>query len=311
MNKRSNKIKKSKKPVPEHSHLTEDIIMESSKIEPEILNEENEKSTENKVTFDFSELKSKNGEIGFVVADLANKFRLLFTFTRANFNKKLVILMCSPASVKYFGNIFRDFGIEVCETHERQKSETTKTNLNTFSKKNKGLLLCTNQEARNVNFEGVDWLINYDLSSDVQSFAKVLGNAKKQTGLQVLIVLPEFETTFLEFFKEQGIKTKEFKMTESKLASIGEKMEKLVTGNFHFAMESREAFRVFVCFYHGHIYKNIFDVKKLDLGKVAKSFGLTTIPRVAVKQFVTNEPNILNRYKRRTLADRLKVKRNN
>lgn len=74
----------------------------------------------------------------------------------------------------------------------------------------------------------------------------------------------------------------EYEFPENKLANITSQYEKLVERNFFLNQSARAAYQSFMQAYASHTFKEIFDVHKLDLKKVAKGFGLPIPPRVNI-----------------------------
>lgn len=59
-------------------------------------------------------------------------------------------------------------------------------------------------------------------------------------------------------------------------------LEKLITQNYYLQQSAKDAFKSYLHAYASHSLRSVYDVHKLDLAKVAKSFGFTTPPRVDI-----------------------------
>ncbi len=59
-------------------------------------------------------------------------------------------------------------------------------------------------------------------------------------------------------------------------------LEKLLEKNFYLNKAAKDAYRSYIHAYASHAHKDIFDVYKLDLIKVAKGFGFTDPPMVHI-----------------------------
>ena len=57
-------------------------------------------------------------------------------------------------------------------------------------------------------------------------------------------------------------------------------MEALIEKNYFLHKSAKEGYRGYVLSYSSHALKHIFDVHKIDMAAVAKSFGFSTPPRV-------------------------------
>merc|ERR1712194_96067 len=67
--------------------------------------------------------------------------------------------------------------------------------------------------------------------------------------------------------------------------------ERIIERNFHLHKESRDAYKSYIHAYAAHSQKDCFDVERLDLARVAKSFGFSTPPKVelAIKHRVNKK----------------------
>jgi ATP-dependent RNA helicase DDX18/HAS1 len=59
-------------------------------------------------------------------------------------------------------------------------------------------------------------------------------------------------------------------------------LEKLLQKNFYLHQSAKDGFRSYLQAYASYSLKKIFDIHKLDLAKVGKSFGFAVPPRVNV-----------------------------
>merc|ERR1712050_480391 len=65
-----------------------------------------------------------------------------------------------------------------------------------------------------------------------------------------------------------------------KLSNIQGQLERVIEKNYHLHRSSRDAYRSYLHAYAAHSHKDCFDVHKLDLAQVAKSFGFGAPPKV-------------------------------
>ena len=72
----------------------------------------------------------------------------------------------------------------------------------------------------------------------------------------------------------------EYEFPENKILNIQSQYEKLVEKNYYLNVEAKDAYKSYLKAYASQQKKDIFDVNKLDLLKVSKSFGLTFPPKV-------------------------------
>lgn len=60
-------------------------------------------------------------EQGYVVCNSEDRFRLLFTFLKKNFDKKVMVFFSSCNSVKFHSDVLNYVDVKVLEIHGKQK----------------------------------------------------------------------------------------------------------------------------------------------------------------------------------------------
>lgn len=118
-----------------------------------------------------------------------------------------------------------------------------------------------------------------------------------------LLFLQPHEVGFLAHLKAARIPIVEYDFPANKLCQIQSQLEKLVTSNYYLnrtccrslptrptllrcthtdirAESAKDGFRSYLHAYASHSLRSVFDIHKLDLTKVAKSFGFAVPPRV-------------------------------
>jgi ATP-dependent RNA helicase DDX18/HAS1 len=74
----------------------------------------------------------------------------------------------------------------------------------------------------------------------------------------------------------------EFDLPPKKILNIQSQLEKLITSNYYLNKSAKEGYRSYLNAYASHSLRSVFDVQKLDLIKLARSFGFATPPRVDI-----------------------------
>lgn len=74
----------------------------------------------------------------------------------------------------------------------------------------------------------------------------------------------------------------EFEFPSKKIINVQSQLEKLINKNFYLSQSAKDAFKSYLHAYASHSLRSVYDVHKLDLTKVAKSFGFTAPPRVDI-----------------------------
>lgn len=99
------------------------------------------------------------------------------------------------------------------------------------------------------------------------------------SGRALMFLLPE-ELGFLQYLRQFRVPLNEYEFPTNKISNIQAQLESLIEKNFYLHKSAREAYRSYLQAYASHSLKTIFNVKELDLQKVAKAFGFTVPPKV-------------------------------
>ena len=97
-----------------------------------------------------------------------------------------------------------------------------------------------------------------------------------------MFLLPS-EAGFLSYLKKARVPVVEFEFPTKKIYNIQSALEKRIQQNYYLNNSAKDGFRSYIHAYASHSLRTVFDINKLDLVKVAKSFGLAAPPRVDVK----------------------------
>jgi len=220
-------------------------------------------------------------EQGYVVLDQELKFRILFSFLKRNRSKKIVVFFSTCKAVKFYSELCNFIDLPALELHGQLKQKKRTTTFFEFVNLDKGVLFCTNVAARGLDIPEVDWIIQYDPCDDPKEYIHRVGRTArglKGKGKALLFLLAE-ELGYLNQLRELRVPVKEYKFPTSKVANIQAKLEDIVSKVYCLHKLAREAYRSFIQCY-AQQKKPVFDVYKLDLKSVAKSFGFAVPPNV-------------------------------
>ncbi|KAG1461762.1 hypothetical protein G6F56_005656 [Rhizopus delemar] len=220
-------------------------------------------------------------EQGFVTVEADKRFLLLFTFLRKNQKKKVIVFFSSCNAVKYYAELLNYIDVPVLELHGRQKQQKRTSTFFEFCNADKGILLCTDVAARGLDIPAVDWIVQFDPADDPRDYIHRVGRTARAggKGRGLLFLLPS-ETGFLKHLKDARVPLNEYQFPTGKVANVQSQLEQLIEKNYYLNQSARDAFRSYLQSYATYHLKSIFDVNKLDLAKVAKSFGFKVPPRV-------------------------------
>ncbi|KAI5991513.1 DEAD-domain-containing protein [Pisolithus albus] len=200
---------------------------------------------------------------GYVVCPSERRFLLLFTFLRKNLKKKIIVFFSSCNSVKYHGELLNYIDVPVLDLHGKQKQQKRTNTFFEFVNAESGILLCTNVAARGLDIPRVDWIIQYDPPDDPRDYIHRVGRtARAGKGGKSLLFLLESELGFLRYLQQAKVPLNEYTFPKERIANVQSQVN------------------MFSVSYASYSLKKIYDINKLDLAKVGKSFGFAVPPRV-------------------------------
>ncbi|KAI1341692.1 P-loop containing nucleoside triphosphate hydrolase protein [Xylariaceae sp. FL0016] len=221
-------------------------------------------------------------EQGYVICDADKRFLLLFSFLKKNLKKKIIVFMSSCASVKYYGELLNFIDLPCLDLHGNQKQQKRTNTFFEFTNATSGILICTDVAARGLDIPQVDFIVQLDPPSEPKEYIHRVGRTARGAngkGRSLLFLQPH-ETAFLAHLKEARVPIVEYDFPAKKILNISSQLEKLINQNYYLNQSAKEGYRSYLNAYASHSLRSVFDLHKLDLAKVAKSFGFNTPPRI-------------------------------
>ncbi|POS85672.1 DEAD-domain-containing protein [Erysiphe pulchra] len=221
-------------------------------------------------------------EQGYVVCDSDKRFLLLFSFLKRNLKKKIIVFFSSCACVKYNAELLNYIDLPVLDLHGKQKQQKRTNTFFEFCNAKQGTLICTDVAARGLDIPDVDWIIQFDPPDDPRDYIHRVGRTARGSngkGRSLLFLQPS-EVGFLVHLKNARVPIVEFEFPAKKIVNVQSQLEKLIAQNYYLNKSAKDGYKSYLQAYASHSLRSIFDVNKLDLVKVARSFGFGVPPRV-------------------------------
>jgi ATP-dependent RNA helicase DDX18/HAS1 len=238
-------------------------------------------------------------EQGYVVCDSDKRFLLLFSFLKRNLKKKIIVFFSSCACVKYHAALLNYIDLPVLDLHGKQKQQKRSNTFFEFCNAKQGTLICTDVAARGLDVSilwtlydfsssdtpqipDVHWIVQYDPPDDPRDYVHRVGRTARGSngkGRSLMFLQPS-EVGFLSHLKTARVPVVEFDFPAKKIVPVQSQLEKLISQNYYLNKSAKDGYRSYLQAYASHSLRTIFDVHKLDLVKVAKSFGFSAPPRV-------------------------------
>ncbi|KAL2265864.1 hypothetical protein VTJ83DRAFT_6964 [Remersonia thermophila] len=221
---------------------------------------------------------------GYVVVDADKRFLLLFSFLKKMAKKKVIVFFSSCNSVKYYSELLQYIDLQVLDLHGKQKQQKRTNTFFEFCNAKQGTLICTDVAARGLDIPQVDWIVQYDPPDDPRDYIHRVGRTARGTnnkGRSLLFLQPH-ELGFLAHLKAAKVPVVEYDFPKNKILNVQSQLEKLIGSNYYLNQSAKDGYRSYIHAYASHSLRSVFDIHKLDLVKVAKSFGFATPPRVDI-----------------------------
>lgn len=224
-------------------------------------------------------------EQGYVVCEADKRFILLFSFLQKMKKKKIIVFFSSCNSVKYYAELLNYIDCQVLDLHGKQKQQKRTNTFFEFCNADRGTLICTDVAARGLDIPAVDWIVQFDPPDDPRDYIHRVGRTARGTnkkGRSLMFLLPS-EVGFLTYLKQARVPVVEFDFPTKSIKNVQSQLEKLIGKNYYLNSSAKDGFRSYLHAYASHSLRSVFDINKLDLAKVAKSFGFATPPRVDIQ----------------------------
>ncbi|KAL7624675.1 ATP-dependent RNA helicase [Parahypoxylon ruwenzoriense] len=221
-------------------------------------------------------------EQGYVICEADKRFLLLFSFLKRNLKKKVIVFFSSCASVNYYAELLNYIDLPCLSLHGKQKQQKRTNTFFEFCNAKSGILLCTDVAARGLDIPAVDFIVQFDPPDDPRDYIHRVGRTARganSKGRSLLFLQPN-EVGFLSHLKSARVPVVEYDFPAKKILNVSSQLEKLISQNYYLNQSAKDGYRSYLHAYASHSLRTVFDVHKLDLAKIAKSFGFTTPPRI-------------------------------
>ena len=200
---------------------------------------------------------------------------------------KILVFVSSRKQVRYFTEVFKHLklGMLFLDIHGKQKQGKRYSTFYTFSqKRNSVVLFATDLASRGVDFPAIDWVIQLDPPEDIPQYIHRVGRTAryKSDGNSVLFI-GQKEMNFVNELELRKIKITKIKIGANKINNITPVVRSLLSEHTELIEIAEKAISSYVKSINLMTNKNIFDIKNIDLGKLALSYGLVSSPEMVVK----------------------------
>ena len=229
----------------------------------------------------------KNLSQFYSVVEPEDRVNVLYSFLKTHKMSKILVFVSSRKQVRYFTEVFKHLklGMLFLDIHGKQKQGKRYSTFYTFSqKRNSVVLFATDLASRGVDFPAIDWVIQLDPPEDIAQYIHRVGRTAryKSDGNSVLFV-GEKEINFVKELELRKIKVTKIKIAPNKINNITPVVRSLLSEHNELIEIAEKAISSYVKSINLMTNKSVFNIKNIDLGKLALSYGLVSSPEMVVK----------------------------
>ncbi|ODQ63939.1 P-loop containing nucleoside triphosphate hydrolase protein [Nadsonia fulvescens var. elongata DSM 6958] len=225
-------------------------------------------------------------EQGYVVCESDKRFLVLNSFLKKSVGRKVVVFLSSCNMVTFYGELlsYLEHPVPVFELNGNQTQQERTIAFAEFCATNVGVLFTTDVVMRGIELPSVDFVLQFDPPTNakdyIQRVIKVSKN-ENQDCKSVMFLLPS-EVRFLEYFKQYNISLDQYDFASNRVSNVQSQLEKYMVTVYHLNQSSKNAYRSYLQSYANQSLKQVYNISKLDLVKVAKAFGFTVPPKINI-----------------------------
>ncbi|CRH03953.1 DEAD/DEAH box ATP-dependent RNA helicase, putative [Plasmodium relictum] len=225
-------------------------------------------------------IENNNVKQIYIECNIYDKINYLYTFLFSKKNKKIIVFFSTCKQVRFMYEVFKKIKVGVMkflQLHGKLKQTSRLNTYHFFSKrKNFTCLFTTDIACRGLDFASVDWVIHFDFPENVETFIHRSGRTGRFTnvGNSLIFLTSEIDNKniFLNVLKENNIEIKEKFIKKQKLFDISNKIHSLNAAFVEIKYLAKKALIIYLR--HLYIVMKFKDIKKIDLNKLAYSYGL-------------------------------------
>lgn len=221
----------------------------------------------------------------YKICEADKKLNVLVNFLNLHLNDKVIVFFMTTSSVNFFWKVFKDLNIlkdtPVYSLHGKVPHKKRTKIYHEFLKPGKGILFTTDVAARGLDFNDINWVVQYDPPQDPNFFVHRIGRTARigREGSSLLLLMPN-EESYIQFLENRNIQLEEINISETSSQDYLNRIKKLAKTQREMVEKNTVAFISFIRAYKEHYCNYIFRLNTLDMGSLARSFGLIKLPKM-------------------------------
>ncbi|KAH0482632.1 MAG: hypothetical protein KVP17_004034 [Porospora cf. gigantea B] len=223
-----------------------------------------------------------------MVVDVHHKLDMAYSFLKTHKGKKSILFVSTCKQVRFLSLVLQKLlpTHKVLMLHGKQKLTARVVTAAEFTAKTDNVVLVsTDLAARGVDFPKVDWVIQVDCPSDVDTYIHRVGRTARMVskGNSLLLLLPG-EQPFLERLLKRGVEVKKMGASSNKTLSIKARVQSLMAQSTDVKAAAVRAFKASFRAYDRMPDKSVFRMENLiqRQSEWCDSIGLQSVPEVKI-----------------------------
>jgi len=226
----------------------------------------------------------------YMVLEQNEKLPQLLSFIQQRLadGDRVIVFFLTCASVEFHYEAIRSLlgsGTDkIFKLHGRMTPKVRKQSYKKFLNcSSASVLLATDLVARGIDIDDIRWIVQFDCPQDPSFFLHRVGRTARggRGGSSLAYMCPNESIAYIPYLESKGVRFADPQSPPEPGMNTCDTLRSQVTSvRREDMLKANAGFVSFVRAYQEHKLKFIFNIKELDLGKVAQSFGVLRIPRV-------------------------------
>ena len=180
--------------------------------------------------------------------------------------------------------IFKNYNISSCEINSNINQTERIKNLDDFQKGKKKFLIATDIAGRGIDIEKVENVINFQMPLIGERYIHRIGRTAryKSQGNSILFVSSK-EEEFINELKNKEIDIKKIKFSSNKISNMQTVVRSILSEHSELISAAEKAISSYLKSINMFSNKKIYNIKNIDLNKLALSYGLVSSPELIFK----------------------------
>lgn len=223
---------------------------------------------------------------------------------------KIIVFCATCACVDYYSKVFphllqsvsagsADTKIPMVGFHGKMVTKKRSALYKKFKSLSSGVMFSTDVAARGIDIPDVDWIVQLAAPKDPAFFVHRVGRTARagRKGGALLFITKE-EEPYIELLRGRGVpltlakSSVDLTQTEDSHANqaVLQAMKNCAKVDREILEAGSTAFMSFIRAYKEHLCSYIFRLEHLDIGSLARSYGLLRLPKIAETRGVKGKP---------------------